>query len=44
MSPKAFGGQFKDAYVKRMRELDPTRLAEQLAESVPPPWTEIDRP
>jgi epoxyqueuosine reductase len=43
INAKAFGGQFKDAYVKKMRELDPTRLAERLSESVPPPWTEIER-
>lgn len=43
INAKAFGGQFKDAYVQKMRELDPTKLAEQLSESVPPPWTEIER-
>ncbi len=42
INAKAFGGQFKDAYVQKMRELDPTRLAEQLSETVPPPWTEIE--
>ena len=43
INAKAFGGQFRDAYVQKIRELDPTRLIEELSASVPPPWTEIDR-
>jgi epoxyqueuosine reductase QueG len=43
INAKAFGGQFKEAYVQKMRELDPARLTEELSASVPPPWTEIDR-
>jgi epoxyqueuosine reductase QueG len=43
INAKAFGGQFRDAYVEKMRGLDPSRLADELAARVQPPWTEIDR-
>jgi ferredoxin len=42
INAKAFGGRFRDAYVQKMRELDPAELAEQLSATVPPPWTEIE--
>jgi Fe-S-cluster-containing hydrogenase component 2 len=43
INAKAFGGKFRDAYVQKVRTLDPSRLAEELAAGVSPPWTEIER-
>lgn len=42
LNAKAFGGEFRDAYVQKMRTLDPSRLAAELAAGVSPPWTEIE--
>ena len=42
INAKAFGGRFRDSYVQKMKELDPTELAEQLSAAVPPPWTDIE--
>jgi epoxyqueuosine reductase len=40
INAKAFGGQFRDAYVEKIRELDPTDLAARLSATLPPPRTE----
>ncbi len=37
INAKAFGGQFRDAYVRKMKELDPTELAERLSAAIPAP-------
>ncbi len=37
INAKAFGGQFRDAYVRKMNELDPTELAERLSAGLPAP-------
>ena len=44
INAKAFGGQFRDAYVRKMKQLDPVELAEQLSAAVVPPWPGIDPP
>jgi epoxyqueuosine reductase len=43
INAKAFDGAFRDAYVQKMRELDPLDLRERLSATVPAPWTEIER-
>jgi len=42
INAKAFGGQFRDAYVQKMRELDPTALAEQLSATIAAPQDALD--
>ena len=42
INAKAFGGEFRDAYVRKMKQLDPVELAEQLSATVPAPWAEIE--
>jgi Fe-S-cluster-containing hydrogenase component 2 len=42
INAKAFGGQFRDAYVRKMKQLDPVELAEQLSAAVSPPRTETE--
>ncbi len=37
LNAKAFGGRFRDAYVRKMKELDPTELAERLSAGLPAP-------
>ena len=37
INAKAFGGQFRDAYVRKMKELDPTELGERLSADIPAP-------
>ena len=43
INAKAFDGRFRDAYVRKMKQLDPLELAEQLSATISPPWTDIDR-
>jgi epoxyqueuosine reductase len=42
INAKAFGGEFRDAYVRKMKQLDPLALAEELSATVPAPWAEIE--
>lgn len=42
INAKAFGGQHRDAYVRKMKQLDPLELAEQLSATVPAPWAELE--
>jgi Pyruvate/2-oxoacid:ferredoxin oxidoreductase delta subunit len=42
INAKAFGSRFRDAYVQKMKQLDPVALAEHLSSTVPQPWTELE--
>ena len=42
INAKAFGARFRDAYVEKMRELDPVELGERLSATVPAPWSQSD--
>jgi Pyruvate/2-oxoacid:ferredoxin oxidoreductase delta subunit len=42
INAKAFGGRHRDAYVRKMRQLDAGELAESLWATVPPPWTDVE--
>ena len=37
INAKAFGGEFRDAYVRKMKELDPLELRERLTAGIPDP-------
>ena len=43
INAKAFGGRFRDAYVQKMRQLDPDDLAERLLATVAPARDELER-
>ena len=42
INAKAFGARFRDAYVEKMRQLDPAELGERLSATVPAPWSQPD--
>ena len=41
INAKAFGGQFRDAYVQKMKELDPTELGERLSAGISTPAGDV---